>query len=85
MSTLSIRKLPRALERALARETRRQRKSKTDIVVDALKNAFHLGERQQRAQQLHRFFRDHRTTPADETAFHEAMKDFEQIDEELWR
>lgn len=83
MSTLSIRKLPRDVEQALRRETRRQRKSKTDIVVHALKEAFHLGTHENRAEQLQRFFGG--IAPEDLAALDKAVQDFEKIDEALWR
>lgn len=83
MSTLSIRKLPRDVEQALRRETRRQRKSKTDVVVHLLKEAFHLSTQEHRARRLQQFFGS--VSPADLAALDEAVQDFEKIDEELWR
>ena len=52
MSTLSIRSLPRDVERLLVREARREGKTKTEIVLQALKERFGLTARTKRRAEL---------------------------------
>jgi len=84
MSSLSIRKLPRDVERAIQRAAKERGKTKTDIVVEALRDALVPGEtvQQQRLAALKRLFGT--MTAQEYREFKGATEVFEQIDEEPW-
>lgn len=82
MSSLSIRKLPRDLEKALLREIQRQGKTKTQVVLEALAKRFGLEHREKKREKFRRFFG--KMTAKEYREFQEATKPFSQIEQELW-
>ena len=82
MSSLSIRKLPHDLERELVREARKRGSTKSEIVIEALKMRFGLGDRALLRKRLRGFFG--KMSRADLKEFDEATKGFSKIDPELW-
>ena len=82
MSTLSIRSLPKILERALKEETRRSGKTKTEIVIRALENLFHLGGKATKREKLRAFFG--RMSREEFEAFQRATACFSEVDKDLW-
>lgn len=83
MSSLSIRKLPPDLEKALRKEAKRQRKTKTGIVIQALESAFHLAPSQERRRKVRDFFG--KMSPDEYQAFKKATEEFSRIEEDLWK
>lgn len=83
MSTLSIRKLPKALERAVVGEAKKQGKTKTAVVIDALEAKFHLGRAQRKGKELRGFFG--KMTRGEFEAFKSVTGDFSKIEEDLWK
>lgn len=81
MSYLSVRKIPREVERAILREARARGVTKTEIVVEALEEKFHVGENRKK-RNLRQFFG--KMTPREFKEFQEITSDFEKIDEALW-
>jgi len=83
MSTLSIRRLPKELERALIREAKQQGKTKTEIVIQALRSAFRLGSEEDKRVKIRKHFG--KMSHSDYLTFREATKEFSEIDSELWK
>lgn len=83
MSSLSIRKLPKEIEKALREESRARNTTKTEIVLKALEERFHLGDQERRRKRLADFFG--RMSRNDYARFKEATRDFSRIDEDLWK
>lgn len=82
MSVLSIRALPREIALALQSEVRRTGKTKTEVVIDALRRAFGMTHTPTRTKALRKFFG--RMSKADYKAFQEVTRDFSAIDESEW-
>ncbi|MBI2982559.1 MAG: hypothetical protein HYY44_09780 [Deltaproteobacteria bacterium] len=82
MSTLSIRSLPPGVEKALIKEAKRQKKTKTEIVLAALEKSLGLTHESQRRKELRRFFG--KMTREDFKVFQEATHAFAEIEKELW-
>jgi len=82
MSSLSIRRLPKELEKALLHESRTGRKTKTGIVLEALEERFHLGKKALRLKRLREFFG--KMSRSEYQAFQEATRDFSKIEKDLW-
>lgn len=85
MSSLSIRKLPPDLERALEHAARARRATKTAVVVSALRDALLPDQtaQQRRLLRFKRFFG--KLTPEDYRALEQNTAVFEQVEDELWR
>ncbi len=82
MSSLSIRRLPKILQSALAREARKLGKTKTDIVIEALEQRYSFQPANQRRQTLRDFFG--KMTRRELKKFQEATKCFSEIDKDMW-
>jgi hypothetical protein len=83
MSSLSIRKLPKDIEKALLEEARSRGTTKTEIVLKALEERFCLGDRERRGRRLRDFFG--RMTRDQYAAFRRATEPFSQVEEDLWK
>ncbi len=83
MSSLSIRKLPKEIEKALREETRLRKTTKTEVVLRVLEERFHLGDRERRRKKLKDFFG--RMSPNDYARFKKATEDFSKVEEDLWK
>ena len=83
MSTLSIRKLPKDLEKALLQEAKIKKTTKTKIVLQALEEKFSLGSGEKKRQKIRRFF--WRMTKKQYESFKKATEDFARIENDLWR
>lgn len=82
MSSLSIRKLPRKVEKALVREAKKEGKTKTEIVLEALEKRFGLSHESRRREKIRQFFG--KMSPEDLKKFQEAIRPFSEIEKELW-
>lgn len=83
MSSLSVRKLPKELEKALNKEAKRSGKSKSDIVIHALELLLHIGCKQERKDKIHAFFG--KMSSKEYQNFCERVSVFSQIDNEMWK
>jgi len=83
MSSLSIRRLPKDIEKALREEARARKTTKTEIVLKALEERFHLGDRERRRRKLRNFFG--RMTKGQYASFQKATEPFSQVEEDLWK
>jgi len=84
MTTLSIRKLPLELEKAIQREAKKRKTSKTKVVIDALKDAFHLEKSSPKVKRDIRSFFG-KMTPQEMTEFKKQTADFSKVDQEIWK
>jgi ribosomal protein L44E len=82
MSALSIRKLPKEIDQALQREARARNTTRTEIVLEALKERFHLSDQERKGRRLRSFF-GKMTRPQLE-AFQKATEGFSKIDPDMW-
>lgn len=84
MANLSIRKLPTELEKAIQREARKRKTTKTEVVIDALTEVFHPGKS---SAGVHRDVRGFfgKMTRQDYQRFQKLTRDFSAIDVELWK
>ncbi len=83
MSSLSIRKLPKHIEKAVREEAKAKKITKTEIVLEALQERFHLSDKEQKRRKIRSFF-GHMTK--DQYAeFKKATEPFSEIEKELWR
>ncbi len=83
MSALSIRKLPKEIDKALREEARVRKITKTEIVLQALQERFHLGEFEMRRRGIRDFFG--RMTKDQYASFKKATAPFSEIEEDLWK
>lgn len=83
MSVLSIRNLPKEVEKALVREAKSRGRTKTDIVIEALRKKFHLDPLSAKRKTLRSFFGQMSAHEWDE--FKKITGGFSEIDEELWK
>jgi hypothetical protein len=83
VSALSIRKLPREIEEALLREARQKGKTKTEVVLEALEEKFHLGHAVKRREGLRAFFG--KMSQGEYEEFLKATEDFSKVESDLWR
>lgn len=81
LKTLTVRKIPPELARALDAEKRRRGRSLNQTVIDLLRQSLGVGRR--RSNGLARFAGD--WTEEEYREFKEATRVFEEIDEEMWR
>lgn len=82
MSALSIRKLPREVDKALREEARARKTTRTEIVLEALKDRFHLSDREQKTRKIRSFFG--KMTREQFDSFQKATEGFSRIDKEMW-
>ncbi len=83
MSYLSIHSLPPKLETVIVREAKRRHVTKTQIVIQALEQAFKLDSKTGRTRDVHSFFG--KMTRAEFNRFRQVTRPFSQIDPELWQ
>ena len=83
MSALSIRKLPKEIDDALRQEARARKTTRTEIVLEALKDRFHLSDQEQKSRRLRSFFG--KMTREQFDRFQKATEGFAKVDEEMWR
>ncbi len=83
MSSLSIRKLPKDIEKALREEAKARKLTKTEIVLKALEERFHLGDRERKRRRLREFFG--RMTKDQYAEFQKTTEPFSQVEEDLWK
>ncbi len=81
MKTLTVRKIPPELGSALNAEKRRRGQSLNQTVIDLLKQSLGVGTR--RSNGLARFAGA--WSEEEYREFKEATKQFEEIDEDMWR
>lgn len=84
MSKLSIRKLPLDLDKAIRREVQKRHTTKTQVVIDALKEAFQV---QKNPTKVRRNIRDFfgKMTRQEYKRFKKVTEDFSKIDEDMWK
>ncbi len=81
---LSIRNLPLQLEKAIQQEAKKQQTTKTAIVLQALKEAFHLEKGPPKIQRdIRKFFG--KMTFQEYQEFQKHIRDFSTLDEEMWK
>lgn len=83
MSSFSIRKLPKDIEKALREEAKSSKTTKTEVVLKALEDRFHLGDRERRRRRLRDFFG--RMTKDQYASFQRATEPFSQVEDDLWK
>ena len=83
MSVLSIRSLPKEIEKAILEQAKKNKQTKTQVVIDLLRKQLGLDEKSQRKQKLLKFFG--KMNKEDWKAFDESQKMFSQVDKEMWR
>ncbi len=81
LKTLTVRKIPPELARALNAEKRRRGRSLNQTVINLLNQSLGVGRR--RSNGLAQFGGD--WTEEEYREFKEATRVFEEIDEEMWR
>jgi hypothetical protein len=77
----TIRGIPPEIDRALREQALQNGRSLNDVVVEALRRGAGVDLPKQPNNDLLRFA----GTWVEDPAFDEAMKDFERLDEDLWR
>lgn len=82
MSSLSLRALPRELEKALLHEAKKEGKTKSEIVIEALESRLHLDSRLKKGRKLRQFFG--KMSLEEFEAFKLATEDFSKIESDLW-
>lgn len=81
---LSIRKMPPELEKAIQREAKKLKTTKTEVVLKALKEAFHLeGASTSIQRDIRKFFG--KMTQKEYREFQKATQEFSFIDAEMWK
>lgn len=81
---LSIRKMPPELENAIQKEAKKHKTTKTDIVLRALKEVFHMEKMATKVQRdIRNFFG--KMTLKEYQDFQKHTRDFSTIDEEMWK
>ncbi len=81
---LSIRKVPPELEKAIQQEAKKNRTTKTEVVLKALKEAFHLEKVSAKVRRdIRKFFG--KMSPQEYQEFQKHIRDFSTIDEEMWK
>ncbi|MBL7686269.1 MAG: hypothetical protein JNK65_09600 [Deltaproteobacteria bacterium] len=83
MSSLSIRHLPEEIEKALIREAKRLKTTKTEIVLHALKEKFHLTTSLQKQKKIRNFFGKMNSKQFE--SFRKATHPFSKIEKDLWK
>ncbi|GEM_PF-5100183 len=83
MSTLSIRKLPKELEKALILESKKQKKTKTDLVISALEKWLGVNSKTTQKTRLRSFFG--KMSYPEFKDFIKTTHPFNQIEDELWK
>ena len=83
MSVLSIRSLPKEIEKAILEQAKKNKQTKTQVVIDLLRKQLGLDEKSQRKQKLLKFFG--KMNKEDWKSFDESQKKFSQVDKEMWR
>ena len=82
MSSLSIRKLPQDIEKSLVREAKIRGSTKTELVLLALKQRYHLGDHAERKRNIRQFFG--KMTQSEYQSFQKVTRDFSKVEEDLW-
>ena len=82
MSHLSIRQLPGDIEKALEHEAKVCGKTKSQIVLEALAERFHLSPQDQKKAKLKSF--SGKLSKEDFSLLQKALEDFDTIDPSLW-
>jgi hypothetical protein len=77
----TIRAVPDRIDRALRKRAKAEGKSLNAVVLQVLMEGVEAPDRPKRNENLREFF----GTWVEDPAFDEAMKDFEKVDEELWK
>jgi len=85
MSMLSIRSLPKEIEKALVMASKKTGASKSKIVKNALAQYFHLTEKNKRSKKLKKFFSTSSLTDVESKKLNAAMEIFNQVDKEFWK
>ncbi|MBF0492592.1 MAG: hypothetical protein HQM15_07420 [Deltaproteobacteria bacterium] len=83
MSVLSIRSMPKELEKAIIQQAKKSGKTKTQVVLELLKKQLGFDEKSQRKKKLLKFF-----GKMDKKEYEEIdkrLKVFSEIDEEMWK
>ena len=81
---LSIRKMPPELEKAIQREATRRKTTKTEVVLRALRVAFHLEKPPAKVQRdIRKFFG--KMTAQEYQEFQNHTGDFSVTDAEMWK
>lgn len=83
MAYLSLRSIPSDLKHLIETEIKKSNKTKTQIVIDALKLMFSLTPKDARRKKIRDFF--HKAHKLDSKSFNESIKHFSKIDKELWK
>lgn len=83
MSTLSIRKMPKEIEKAIMSDVKKRNKTKTDIVIEALQQKYHLEPLITKQENLRKFFG--KMTSKEYQEFLAATHPFQTIDQEMWK
>ena len=81
---LSIRNLPLELEKAIQQEAKKKNTTKTQVVLKALKEAFHLEKTQTKVRRdIRKFFG--KMTREEYQELQKHTRDFSNIDKEMWK
>ena len=83
MSTLSIRKIPKEIEKALIHDAKRKGKTKTAIVIEALQEKYHLEPLSTKRRSIRKFFG--KMTSKEYQEFLDFTHPFREIDQEMWK
>lgn len=81
---LSIRKIPPELEKAIQQEAKKHQTTKTAVVLNALKEAFHLQKTSAKVQRNTRQFFG-KMTLQEYQEFQKSTQDFSVLDAEMWK
>ncbi len=84
MAHLSIRKLPPEIENAIQQEAKKRNVTKTLVVLDILRESFHLnGASPKVNRDIRSFFG--KMSRQDYSDFQKTTRDFSEIDKDLWK
>lgn len=83
MSTLSIRKMPKEIEKAIIRDVKKRNKTKTDIVIEALQQKYHLEPLATKHENLRKFFG--KMTSKEYKEFLVVTEPLREVDQEMWK
>ena len=84
MGYLSIRNLPLDLEKAIQQEVKKRKTSKSQVIIDALKEVFKLKKTSSKIQRNIRIFFG-KMTPQEYKEFLKLTDEFSKIEEEMWK
>ncbi len=83
MSTLSIRKMPKEIEKALIHDAKKKGKTKTDIVIEALQEKYHLEPLSVKCRSIREFFG--KMTSKEYQEFLDVTQPLREVDQEMWK